>query len=247
VEYSPAPPQTTEVRPDPGVRFDILHQDDDLVVLMKPAGLVVHPGAGHAEGTLVGGLLALGLFEAEEGNVRPGIVHRLDAGTSGVMVVARNAKTRESLREQFSAHTIERAYVALVAGHPADGRVETLHGRHPTDRIRFSTKVKRGKRAVTLVRVLERFPIASYVECRLETGRTHQIRVHLAEVLKTPVIGDPLYGKTPKELRGLIDHQALHARLLGFVHPTRNRPMRFEAPPPPDFLRALEAAKGIGA
>jgi 23S rRNA pseudouridine1911/1915/1917 synthase len=252
VEVDPAPPRTTTVAPDASVRFDVLYTDDDVVVIVKPAGLVVHPGAGHTEGTLVGGLLALGLFEAEEGNVRPGIVHRLDAGTSGVMVVARNAKTRESLRAQFSAHTIERAYRAIVVGDPKEGRVETLHGRHPTKRIRFSSLVKKGKRAVTHVRVIERMQGSAYVECRLETGRTHQIRVHLAETLKAPVLGDPLYGKPPKnaELRAIattLGHQALHARVLGFVHPTQNRPMHFESEPPEDFLRALEAARGISA
>ena len=252
ITVDPAAPQKTTVKPDPSVRFDVLYNDDDLVVIVKPAGLVVHPGAGHAEGTLVGGLLALRLFEAEEGNVRPGIVHRLDAGTSGVMVVARNAGAREALHAQFAAHTIERMYRAIVVGDPKEGRVETLYGRHPTERVRFSTRVKKGKRAVTHVRVLERMRGLTYVECRLETGRTHQIRVHLAETLKTPVLGDPLYGKPPKDaalrkIGELLGHQALHARVLGFVHPTQNRPMRFESEPPEDFLRALEAARGIGA
>jgi 23S rRNA pseudouridine1911/1915/1917 synthase len=252
IELEPMAPAVTEVKPDASVKFEVLHTDDDLVVIVKPAGIVVHPGAGHTEGTLVGGLLALGLFEAEEGNVRPGIVHRLDAGTSGIMVVARNAKAREGLREQFSAHTIERAYRAIVVGDPKSGRIETLHGRHPVDRVRFSTKVKKGKRAVTHVKVLEQFAGSAYVECTLETGRTHQIRVHLAEILKSPVLGDPLYGKPPSDggLRKIgeaLGHQALHARVLGFMHPTQNRRMRFESEPPEDFLRALEAVRDISA
>lgn len=252
IDVDPLAPATTEVRPDPSVRFEVLHTDDDLVVIVKPSGLVVHPGAGHTEGTLVSGLLALGAFETEEGNLRPGIVHRLDAGTSGIMVVARNAKAREGLREQFSAHTIERAYRAIVVGDPKSGRIESLHGRHPKDRIRFSSRVKKGKRAVTNVEVLERMHGSAYVECTLETGRTHQIRVHLAEILKSPVLGDPLYAHPPKDvglrqIGDVLGHQALHARVLGFLHPTKNRPMRFVAEPPEDFQRALEAIREIAA
>lgn len=246
-----AAPRRTAVAPDPNVPFDVLHVDDAIIVVMKPAGVVVHPGAGHVEGTLVGGLLALGLFRLEDvveagrdAHLRPGIVHRLDAGTSGVLVVARTAAAREALKKQFAEHTIERAYVAVTVGVPAQGTVTTLHGRHPRDRLRFTSKVRGGKVAVTHVRVLERFAGAALVECRLETGRTHQIRVHLAEVLGTPVLGDPLYGRPPADasLRAMADrlgHQALHARSLGFVHPTSQAMVRFEAPLPADVAEVL--------
>jgi 23S rRNA pseudouridine1911/1915/1917 synthase len=252
LEVTPVAPRRTDVAPDPSVPFDVLFVDDAIIVVMKPAGVVVHPAPGHAEGTLVGGLLALGLFKAAEladdgkdAHLRPGIVHRLDAGTSGVMVIARTPAAREALKGQFSAHTIERAYEAITVGVPKEGTVATLHGRHPKDRLRFTARVREGKRAVTHVRVLERLEGAARVECRLETGRTHQIRVHLAEVLGAPVLGDPLYGRAPKDerLRALaarLGHQALHARVLGFVHPTTNEPVRFEAPLPRDLGEALD-------
>jgi 23S rRNA pseudouridine1911/1915/1917 synthase len=251
----PEPPAATEAKPEAGVHFDVLHTDEDIVVVDKPPGLVVHPSRGHAGGTLVNGLLALGLFRREDfaaeadapENARPGIVHRLDKGTSGVMVVARNAEAREKLKVQFQEHTIDRAYVAIVVGVAQSRTFSTLHGRHPADRIRFTARVHRGKRAVTHVRVLEGLDGATLVECTLETGRTHQIRVHLSES-GTPVLGDPLYGKPPRAPRlrdagERLGHQALHARLLGLVHPRTGARLRFEAPPPADFTVALEALR----
>jgi 23S rRNA pseudouridine1911/1915/1917 synthase len=162
------------------------------------------------------------------------------------MVVARTARAREALKAQFQAHTIERAYEAIVVGEAASRTFSTLHGRHPRDRLRFTTRVARGKRAVTHVRVLAALRGATHVECTLETGRTHQIRVHLAES-GTPVLGDPLYGKPPRDpaVRAVADrigHQALHARVLGLIHPD-GRPVRFEAPPPRDFAAALAALR----
>ena len=181
---------------------------------------------------------------------RPGIVHRLDKGTSGLMVVARHPRAREHLKAQFAAHSIEREYVAICVGEVQAKTFDTLHGRHPTDRIRFSSKVKTGKRAVTHVRPLERFGRhAPYVACRLETGRTHQIRVHLADD-RTPILGDPLYGKLPKhevlrEAAVALGRQALHARVLGFVHPITGEKMHFEVDPPADFQLALTTLRAM--
>lgn len=249
VAVEPMAPATTEARAEEGVAFDVLYVDEDLVVVNKPPGLVVHPARGHEGGTLVNGLLARGYFAAEEeGNERPGIVHRLDRGTSGVMVVARTPAAREALKAQFQAHSIDRAYRAIVVGEAREATHATLHGRHPRDRMRFTTRVKAGKRAVTHVRPLEKLAGATYVECTLETGRTHQIRVHLAES-GTPVLGDPLYGKPARDERvraagERLGHQALHARVLGFVHPRTGEGMRFEVEPPADFAEALAGLRG---
>jgi 23S rRNA pseudouridine1911/1915/1917 synthase len=246
VVVEPMPPAASEARPEEGVVFTVLYVDDDVVVVDKPAGLVVHPARGHAGGTLVNGLLARGFFRGEDtADERPGIVHRLDKGTSGVMVVARTPEAREKLKAQFQAHSIERAYRALAVGEVREGTHDTLYGRHPRDRMRFTTHLHRGKRAVTQVRVLDRLAGATYVECTLQTGRTHQIRVHLSES-GTPVLGDPLYGKPPRDERiravgDRLGHQALHARLLGFVHPTTGRLSRFESDLPADFREAMRS------
>jgi 23S rRNA pseudouridine1911/1915/1917 synthase len=256
VEVWPEPAALTDAAADPSVRFDVLHTDDDLVVIDKPAGLVVHPGKGHASGTLVNGLLALGLFAAElqqagdeEGHQRPGIVHRLDKGTTGVMVVARTATAREALKAQFQAHTIERAYLAIVVGDAEDRTFSTLHGRDPRDRQRFTSRVRDGKRAVTRVRVVERLQGATLVECTLETGRTHQIRMHLSES-GTPVLGDPLYGRPPRSIamRALgeaLGHQALHAMVLGFDHPRTGERVRFTSGPPAAFLATAQELRAV--
>jgi 23S rRNA pseudouridine1911/1915/1917 synthase len=249
VRVEPMAPEPTRAAPDAGVRVDVVYVDDDVVVVNKPPGMVVHPARGHAEGTLVNGLLGLGLFRspemAEGESERPGIVHRLDKGTSGLLVVARTPEAREALKAQFQAHTIDRAYEAIVVGEARDRTFDTLHGRSPRDRMRFTTHVRSGKRAVTHVRVLARLRGATHVECTLQTGRTHQIRVHLAEA-GTPVLGDPLYGRAPRDeqVRAAgerLGHQALHARVLGFAHPASGRRLRFEAPVPEDFREALRS------
>ena len=258
VTIAPEPPEPTTAEPDASIHLRVVHEDAHLLVIDKPAGLVVHPARGHASGTLVNALLAHGGFERAApdprdpiGHLRPGIVHRLDKGTSGLLVVAKDEATREALKALFARHAIERAYVALVAGEARDATIDTLHARHPADRLRFTTRVSRGKRAVTHVRVIERLAGATLVECRLETGRTHQIRVHLAERMGTPVLGDPLYGKAPVDpvLRALAEelgHQALHARLLGFVHPATGREVRWESALPEDIERAVARLRAAG-
>jgi 23S rRNA pseudouridine1911/1915/1917 synthase len=263
IAVDPLGPERTEVTPDASVAFGLLHVDDDLVVVSKPAGLVVHPGRGHADGTLVHGLLGRGLFRAEDvaamaegdgegDHVRPGIVHRIDMETSGVLVVARNAGTREALKALFQAHDIERIYEAIVVGRAEARTYRTLHGRHPTDRLRFTSKVREGKVAVTHVEVVRRFgDLATHVRCRLETGRTHQIRVHLADV-GTPILADKLYGKRPKDPRVAaiaeqLGRHALHAGVLGFVHPRSRAPIRFEEAMPADLIAALGALESLAS
>ena len=226
--------------------LDVRFEDEHLIVVHKPAGLVVHPAPGHPDGTLVNGLLHhFGVREAGQG-ARPGIVHRLDKDTSGLMVVARSQPAKEALVRRFQAHDMERAYRAIVVGyHRPAVTWDTWHGRHPVHRKRFSSKLEAGKRAITHVRLVERLAGASLVECRLETGRTHQIRVHLADH-GHPVVGDGLYGRPPKDAGvraawAAIGRQALHAYLLGFEHPITQEKLRFEADPPQDFDQCYRA------
>jgi len=244
VRIEPGPPPVSDALPE-AIPLDVLYEDASLIVLHKPAGLVVHPAAGHASGTLVNALLHHTEVELGDDPRRPGVVHRLDKDTSGVMVVARTDPAREGLIAQFSRHDIEREYQAICLHVPPSATTfDTLIGRHPTDRKRFSSKVKVGKRAVTHVRLERALYGAALVRCRLETGRTHQIRVHMADH-GFPLIGDPVYGKASKDARlrqvaTELGRQALHARVLGFVHPVSGEKLRFEVEPPADFQRALE-------
>jgi 23S rRNA pseudouridine1911/1915/1917 synthase len=261
VEVEPSEPPPTTAVPDAGVEFHVLYEDPHLIVVDKPAGVVVHPARGHASGTLVNGLLARGGFERAgadprdpTGSVRPGVVHRIDKDTSGVLVVAKDEPTREGLKQQLSRHDMERIYRALTLGVPQEGTIETLYDRHPRSRLRFTSKTTQGKRAVTHVRVLERLARkrAALIECRLETGRTHQIRVHLAEQAGTPLLADWLYGRTPgaedlAAVAAALGRQALHAAVLGFVHPITAEPLRFESALPPDLETALSSLRALTA
>jgi 23S rRNA pseudouridine1911/1915/1917 synthase len=251
VRVRPAPPPVSEAVPQ-DIPLDVVHEDPHLVVVDKPAGMVVHPGPGHPDGTLVNAVLHHFGWLPGDDPERPGIVHRLDALTSGLLVVARTEEAKRGLVALFQAHDIERAYLAIATGHPpAKVTWDTLHGRHPRDRKKLSSKVRRGKRAVTHLEVLERLrgerAEAALVRCTLETGRTHQIRVHCADH-GCPILGDPVYGRRPKDprLRAAADalgRQALHAAVLGFVHPVTGERLHFEREPPPDFRRALEALR----
>ncbi len=222
------------------ITLHILYEDSDLLVLNKPKGMVVHPAAGHSGGTLVNALLHhCENLSGIGGEARPGIVHRLDKDTSGVLVVAKNDAAHLALSVQFKEHTITREYVAVVHGVPVEdkGTIEGAIARHRTDRKKMAIAPPgTGRAALTHFRVLERFKRHAYLALRLETGRTHQIRVHLS-ALGHPVVGDAVYG--PKRAFRNFRGQALHARLLGFSHPADGRKMVFEAMPPEDFLQLL--------
>jgi 23S rRNA pseudouridine1911/1915/1917 synthase len=228
------------------IPLDVVFEDEALIVVDKPAGLVVHPGPGHQTDTLVNALLGRGgPLSGIGGVLRPGIVHRLDRDTSGLVVVARSERAHLGLSAQFAAHTVEREYVALVARVRGEalgegGTFATRHGRHPGDRLRFSGQVDEGREAITHYRVLERFAGgAAMVACRLETGRTHQIRMHFSEA-GHPLVGDRLYGGRAMASSRLLERQALHARLLGFSHPEGGERLRFESPLPADLQGALD-------
>jgi 23S rRNA pseudouridine1911/1915/1917 synthase len=238
----PPEPLPSSLEPEP-IPLSILHEDADLIVVDKPAGMVVHPAPGHSSGTLVNALLHhCGDLAGVGGVTRPGIVHRLDRGTSGAMVVAKNDATHQGLALQFQDHSIEREYRALVRGLPgADaGRVDRPIGRHPRDRKRMSVRVGGGRGAATVWRVLRRYPRAerSWLAIHPETGRTHQIRVHLASV-GLPIAGDPVYGRHTTEPQ--LSRPALHAAVLGFRHPGSGARLRFEAPLPADLAARLDA------
>jgi 23S rRNA pseudouridine1911/1915/1917 synthase len=234
-------PKPDRLQPEP-IPLEIVYEDSQLVVVDKRAGMVVHPAAGHREGTLVHALLHHCRELAGIGGVlRPGIVHRLDKGTSGLLVVAKTELAHRCLSEQFKAHATERRYLALVRGTPrADrGSIDAPIGRHPKDRKRFSTRVRLGRQAVTHWWVEERFENLTLIGVRPETGRTHQIRVHLASV-GLSVAGDPVYGGGRKVTEELgLKRQALHAAYLGFDHPETNEHLSFDSELPEDLASVI--------
>lgn len=258
VTFEASRPLTSTAEADARVAVDVVFEDEYLLVVNKPAGLVVHPARGHREGTLVNGLLARSCFAAPsaderdpDGALRPGIVHRIDKDTSGLLVVAKSDQSREGLKRQFAEHSIERVYWAATVGCPKLTRIETFYGRHPTNRLKFTSRLGAGRRAITNVEVVERMEGASVVLCRLETGRTHQIRVHMSEQAEAPLLGDRLYGKSTLPARvqtvvGDLGRQALHAQVLGFVHPVTRETLRFEAPLPEDLVRLHARLRSLG-
>jgi 23S rRNA pseudouridine1911/1915/1917 synthase len=251
----PAPEALEVVAED--IPLVVLYEDAELIVIDKPAGLVVHPAAGHARGTLVNALL----FHCKDlsgigGVLRPGIVHRLDKDTSGVMVATKTDRAHAALTAAFAAKSrgeaggLERTYLAITSPAPpaASGTLRTMHGRHPVHRKKFSTKVSGGKSAVTHWQIVEKLADAALVRLRLETGRTHQIRVHASEH-GWPLVGDPVYSHKPRtervaEVAAALARQALHAATLSFAHPVTGAPLAFESPLPEDMQRALAALRG---
>lgn len=234
-----------EIEAEP-IPLDILYEDKDIILINKPKGMVVHPAAGHYSQTLVNGLMyhCRGELSGINGVMRPGIVHRIDMDTTGVLIVCKNDFAHNSIAEQLKVHSITRKYYAIVHGviGEDEGMVDAPIGRHPVDRKKMSINYKNGKHAVTHYRVLERFKQFTYVECQLETGRTHQIRVHMAS-LNHPLLGDSVYGpsKCPFKLQG----QTLHAGVLGIIHPRTGEYMEFSAPLPEYFENLLEKLRKI--
>lgn len=264
-EIAVPPPAPAAPRPE-AIPLDVVHDDPALIVVDKPAGMVVHPAPGAERGTLVAALLHwCGESLSGVGGVaRPGVVHRIDKDTSGLLVVAKTDAAHAALSAQFAAHSIERVYDAVVrgapdradprlAGHPAATfepggwlRVDAPLARARADRKRMAVDAA-GRRAVTRARVVARFgakPDAALLECRLETGRTHQIRVHLSHI-GHPLLGDPVYGRATAALAGGLARQALHARVLGFDHPVTGARVRFERPPPADLASVITRLQGL--
>ena len=235
------PERTCEALPE-DIPIDIVYEDDDVAVVNKPQGMVVHPAPGNPDGTLVNALLyhMKGRLSTINGVIRPGIVHRIDKDTSGLLAIAKNDRAHASLAEQIKAHSFTRVYNAVVQGtfEPIEGRIDLPIGRHPTHRKKMAVTDKNSKNAVTNYRTLEVFNGWSLCEFRLETGRTHQIRVH-ASYRGHPIAGDPLYAPNAGKNRFGLSGQCLHARVLGFIHPTSGEYMEFSSPLPPYFEHAL--------
>ena len=224
------------------IPLDILYEDDDLLMVNKPKGMVVHPSAGHLTGTLVNAVMyhCKDCLSGINGVMRPGIVHRIDMDTTGVLVICKNDKAHNHVAAQLKEHSITRKYRAIVHGviKEEEGTVDASIGRHPVERKKMAAGVKNGKRAVTHYRVLQRFRNHTYIECQLETGRTHQIRVHMASI-GHPLLGDTVYGpaKNPLHLQG----QTLHAQVLGLIHPSTGEYLEVEAPLPEYFKKLLKS------
>ena len=237
-------PDPVELNVEPEkMDLDIVYEDEDLLVINKPSGLVVHPAPGHYQDTLVNGLLAYSNKLSDiNGEFRPGIVHRIDKDTSGLLVVCKNNETHEALAIQLSDKTLFRQYLAIVHGEieEDEGEIIAPIGRDPRDRVKMAVVAKNSKEAQTNFKVLERFNHYTLVSCNLLTGRTHQIRVHF-DFINYPLVGDPLYGIKPTiDTKG----QALHAYKLGFIHPRSGEYMEFEAKPPQEFVDTLNQIKG---
>ena len=240
VEALISEPENPEILPE-NIPLDILYEDEDVLIVNKPKGMVVHPSAGHYSHTLVNAVMyhCRGQLSGINGVLRPGIVHRIDMDTTGALVVCKNDASHQALAEQLAVHSITRKYRALVHGNirEDEGTVTGAIGRHPTDRKKMAVNEKNGKPAVTHYRVLERFGAYTYIECELETGRTHQIRVHMASI-GHPLVGDTVYGpkKCPfPKLQG----QTLHAMVLGFRHPRTGEYLEVTAPLPQYFEKLL--------
>ncbi len=242
IRVSIPPVHRLEVKPE-DIPLSIIYEDHDIIIINKPRGMVVHPAPGNEDGTLVNALL----FHCKDlsginGEIRPGIVHRLDKDTSGVMMAAKNDLAHIGLAKQVKAHSAKRTYYALVQGNieESKGTIKAPIGRHPKDRLKMAVVFENSKEAVTHFTVLERYGKQTLVECLLETGRTHQIRVHMAYI-GHPLVNDPLYGY--KKMDFPIQGQALHSRTLDVKHPITEEPMHFEAPLPDDFLACIAYAK----
>ena len=245
------PPPEPLHTPAQDIPLNVVFEDDDLIVIDKPAGLVVHPAAGNRDGTLVNALLyhCGGRLSGIGGVARPGIVHRIDKDTSGLLVVAKSDAAHEGLAGQFADHSIERAYLAVVGGYPKSsaGTISGRIGRSDADRKKMAVIApdsRRGKHAVTHYRMVEKLVDCTLVECRLETGRTHQIRVQMASIGHA-LLGDPVYGRTPAQLRSLLKRlgfarQALHAAILGFVHPVTGAALSFRSELPEDMRELID-------
>lgn len=234
-------PQLPDILPE-NIPLDILYEDSDVLVINKPKGMVVHPAAGHYTNTVVNAVMyhCQGNLSGINGVMRPGIVHRIDRDTTGAIVICKNDQAHQSLAQQLKEHSITRRYRAIVWNNlkEDEGTIDRPIGRHPVDRKKMAVNEKNGKTAVTHYRVLERFGRFTYIECRLETGRTHQIRVHMASI-GHPLLGDEVYGpsgKQPFRLQG----QCLHAMTLGFLHPSTGEYVEFEAPLPEYFTQLLK-------
>ena len=249
-EIAVPPASEPEAKPQ-DIPLDIVFEDDHLIIVNKPAGMVVHPAAGNPDGTLVNALLhhCKGQLSGIGGVARPGIVHRIDKDTSGLLVVAKSDAAHEALSAQFADHSVHRRYLAVCAGlpSPAEGTIEARIGRSDANRKKMAVLEKnssRGKSAITHYKLVERLAHSALIECRLETGRTHQVRVHCASIGHA-LLGDPLYGRTPKRLKNLLSElrfarQALHAAQLGVIHPISGEILRFSADLPADMRELID-------